>query len=492
MFENARTRTAARSPGRIALCVVMLLCIAVGAAHPAQKRTRAKAARKAARSEAPAELKLNLSLPPVESFTTDNGVRVFCIRSDLPELSLVVSAGYGKLYESARTAGSAELLARTLLMGGSRKYPGESLHRALEAAGGRFNVEASWEETLISIRVLERHADLALDIIGDLLSNPNIEDRAFADAKALVLEGIRRKKDSPEVLAFEKLRELVFAGSGYGAVPREETVAPATAAEMQRLWTTHFTSGNIMVAASSSMDPGELKGRLLKYLAGVPTGGRVDYEADRARIRESVRSAARRVYFIRRPIPQATVVVGTVTPRLSDPKNYSLGVMNYILGEGSFNSRLMQEIRVKRGLSYSVASIIKPRRETGVFIAYAQTKNEQADATLALLVENVRKMAKSPVSRDELVWAKRAIVSSYIFEFEMPLSLLGKYIFVERGGLPASYLTEYPARINEVRAETILKDGRELFQDGLVKVVVGGEKARGGLSRFGELVEISI
>jgi len=218
----------------------------------------------------------------------------------------------------------------------------------------------------------------------------------------------------------------------------------------------------------------------------------VDYEADRARIRESVRSAARRVYFIRRPIPQATVVVGTVTPRLSDPRNYSLGVMNYILGEGSFNSRLMQEIRVKRGLSYSVASIIKPRRETGVFIAYAQTKNEQADATLALLVENVRKMAKCPVSRDELAWAKRAIVSSYIFEFEMPLSLLGKYIFVERGGLPASYLTEYPARINEVQAETILKHGRELFQDGLVKVVVGGEKARGGLSRFGELVEISI
>ncbi len=491
--RKALTRAASNPPGRILLLLVVMLSLAVMDAEPAKKRTRTKAAaRRAARTEAPAEVKIDLALPAVEAFTTDNGVRVFYIKSDIPEFSLVVSAGYGKLYESARTAGSSELLARTLLIGGSRKYPGERLHRIVEAAGGRFNVESSWEETIVSIRVLERHADLALDVIGDMLAAPNLEDRSFADAKSLVLEGIRRKKDSPETLAFEKLRELIFAGSGYGAAARDETITPLTTADMQRLWNAYFTSGNIMVAAASSLDPAEARGRISECLSRVGEGKRIAYEADRTRIRESVRAAARKVYFIRRPIPQATVVVGTASPQLSDPRNYSLGVMNYILGEGSFNSRLMQEIRVKRGLSYAVASIIKPRRETGVFIAYAQTKNEQADAALSLLIENVHRMTKNPVTRDELVWAKRAIINSYIFEFETPLSLLGKYMFVEYNGLPASYLTGYPAGINAVSAEAIRKDSNELFRDGLVKVVVGGEKAKAGLSKHGELVEISI
>lgn len=103
--------------------------------------------------------------------------------------------------------------------------------------------------------------------------------------------------------------------------------------------------------------------------------------------------------------------------------------MNYILGGGSFNSRLLKEIREKRGLSYAVQSVIRFRKNTGAFFAYAQTKTETADLALSLMLENSNAMATAEVENGELSWAKDAIQNSFIFEFNTLADILNKYIF---------------------------------------------------------------
>ena len=170
---------------------------------------------------------------------------------------------------------------------------------------------------------------------------------------------------------------------------------------------------------------------------------------------------------------------------------YALNVMNYILGEGSFNSRLMREIRVKRGLSYAVQSVIKFRKETGVFMAFAQTKNAQAAVTLSLLRDTINGMAGDTVTDDELRWAKASIAQSYIFEFDTALNMLDKYSFLYYNGLPAAYLTEYQSRIHGVDAASILRESKRLLRDGLVVVVVGGDELKGALAKIGEVVVVN-
>ncbi|TAL30963.1 MAG: insulinase family protein [Spirochaetes bacterium] len=438
----------------------------------------------------PASVAMELSLPPVESFLAGNGMKMFFMRDELPQVTIVLSAGYGRLYENARTAGMAELMAKSVILGGSKKYPGEALHTVVESVGGRIGIEAGWETTVISIRMLARHAGLAFDIVSDLVKNPNFDAKYIGDARGMLIEGVRRKMDSPEAIAFEKVRELIFAGTGYGAVTTEKSLNSITAEEMARAWRIYFRGGNIIAGMSSSIAINDLREMAMGVFGDVMKGEGLPYPADRIKIEGDVRNQAKKIFLVPKAVPQATIVMGTVAPPVGDPRAYALSVMNYILGEGSFNSRLMQEIRVKRGLSYSVQSIMRFRRDLGLFLAFAQTRTDQADQAFDLMLQNVRLMATAPVSGEELDWARSSMIYSYIFDFETPLEVLAQYSMVQYNRLPERYLADYTKMIGAVTKEMVLAGADELLKNGLVRVVVGDESLKGPLSKFGEVVVV--
>jgi zinc protease len=431
-----------------------------------------------------------LSLPPVAEFELENGLKIFYIRDELPQFSVVASAGFGKLYEGRLNAGISDLLAKGLTLGGSKRYPGDRLHEAVESVGGRIAISASWETVNISIRVLERHADLALDIMADLLTDPALDERSIADAKAMMVEEISRKKDSPSTLAIEKVREIIFDGVGYGSVPREQSVNSISQAELRTAFNNHFRAGNMAIGVVGAVESAAARGRIEKALSGVARGERVAYRFDAEKAAAAVRAGTKKIYFIERPVPQATIVVGTLAPPMAAPASYSLGVMNFILGEGSFSSRLVREIRVNRGLSYVVQSVLRQRKETGVFLAFAQTNTAQSPLTLRLILENMGKIASSPVTPDELAWARQSMINSYIFEFETPLAVLEKYMTVYHMGLPFSYITEYQRNVAGVGADAVLESGKQLFSQGAVRLVLGEGALKKELEKFGEVVVV--
>jgi zinc protease len=470
------------SPKQYAASILVIACMLPLTGSAAAKHKKA--------APPPGVTVEKIKLPDVETMETESGMKVFMLRDELPRVAVRVSVGFGKLYENSANAGISDLLARTLALGGSKKYPGEALNAAVENMGGRIGIESTWEETAISIRVLDRYAEAAFDIAGDLLKNPNLDARYMADAKSLIKEGIRRKKDSPETLAFEKVREVIFDGNGYGAVATEQTIEAISLIDLYAAWKSSFVAGNMTAGVVSSLDPEAVRALVGEKLRGLEKGGPRAYPADTGKITAAVRAGAKKVYLVTRPIPQATIVVGTVAPGIRDPGTYALGVMNYILGEGSFNSRLMQEIRVKRGLSYAVQSVVKFRRDTGVFMAFAQTKNEQAGIALSLLLENISRMAGENVRAEELHWARQSIINSYIFEFDTSVKALAQYMWVYYNRLEPSFLLSYPERISAVRGDEVRKAAKGLLQPGLVKVVVGDASIKKALSKFGEVVVI--
>lgn len=494
---SARTRRRVLVPAALAL-MAMLASLPGGAApkaaparkpaRPVKQAERPKTEASRVEADVPVVAPAELSLPPVEEYELENGLKVFGIRDELPQFSIVAGASFGKLYEGRMNAGLSELLAKALTLGGSKRYPGDRLHDAIESIGGRITIEASWETVGISIRVLERHADLALDILADLLENPALDERSIADAKAILIEEIRRKNDSPAALAVEKLREIMFDGMGYGSNPSEQSIKSIGQAELRTAFNNHFRAANMVVGTVSGPDAAGTRARVEKALSKLERGARVNYRFDADRAVSAMRAGSKRIYFIRRPIPQATIVVGTLAPPLADPSSHALGVMNYILGEGSFSSRLMREIRVNRGLSYAVQSVLRQRRDTGIFLALAQTNTAQSPLTLRLILENMERMESSPVTRDELAWARQAMINSYIFEFETPLSVLEKYMTVYQMGLPFSYITDYQRGIAGVDAEGVRRAAGALFGRGSVRLVLGDPSLERELARFGEVV----
>lgn len=432
----------------------------------------------------------DLKLPPAGSASLPNGIRLFYIQDELPQVTLVVSAGYGKMYENRDSAGMSDLLAQAVYLGGSKRYPGTAFHEKIDAMGGRFSVEAGWEHTAITIKVMDRFLADALDMAADIVASPNLEEQYLENAKALVADSIRRKYDDPAEIAFERARAVIFGGEGYGSIPTEAGVRSYSLERVREAWNKHFTGRNILIGMYAPLGFPEAERLLRGRFASVPAGLAVAYPADRQKALDAVSASRHTIFFYPKDIPQSTVVVGTVAPDLKYPGTAALEVMNYVLGGGSFSSRLMQEIRVKRGLAYAVQSIMRFRCSSGVFLAYAQTENKSAGQVLSLLTGTINRMAAEEVPAGEIGWAQRAISNSFVFQFDTPLNILSNYMEIAYNGLPDDYYATYLSRINAVRADDIVRESRSLFAQGLVTVVVGSESIVPDLKKLGEVVVI--
>ena len=434
----------------------------------------------------------DFTIPEVDSFTTSGGIKVFYLKDNMPHFSVTISLGYGKIYEKSENAGISEMLANTLNMGGSKKYPGEKLHRAIESLGGQYNVNASWEDITISFRFLERHALDASSIMKSIMTDPDMTDVYVNNARSVLLEAVRRRKDSPEQLAFEKLRQILFDGDGYGAVMNEKTLKSIDAKALSSLWKNHVVSGNIRVGVVTSLPMEKVKNIMNNVFSDIPEGKPVYYTVDMEKLRHDMRKKAGTIYLIKKDIPQATIVYGTLAPETGTSAVYPLTVGNYILGGGSFSSRLMREVRVKRGLSYAVSSLTRFRKNTGIFLAYAQTRTGSAPKTAGLMESIMKKFASKGAVNDEMNWARESVVNSYIFEFDSPYAIISKYIWMDYNQLDVDYFDMYPEKIRQVSQDEVRSSFDTLFKDGFIRVVVGNESLKGSLASLGtvEVVEL--
>ena len=429
-------------------------------------------------------------MPEVKSRSLDNGVKVFTINDEIPRTEIVVSISYGKLFEDMNSAGICDVIANTLLLAGSAKYPGDSVISTIESTGGSISVSAGWESITIELRVLSRHTALAFDIIGDLLVNPVFSREAVEQSAGFVYEKHCRKMDDPAVKGMACLRSVMFNGKGYGANISKQSISSITAGSLRKTWARHTTGGNIIISVSSSIDSADINDLCRNSFKGIKSGTREYYSSDPQAVVSQMAEKSRNVYFIPSDFDQATIICGAPAPVVSYKGNYAIEVMNYILGGGSFGSRLMTEIREKRGLAYSVFSFVASRYKTGIFICFAQTRNEETGHVLSLIDANIRRICEEPVSGEELHWAKNSIINSYVFTFSKVGQILAAYFTMEYYGLDSDYYSEYTSNIAAVSDRDILEEGGKLFADGLITVVVGKRGTEKHLSRYGNVVII--
>lgn len=430
----------------------------------------------------------DMGIPAVQSRSLENGVKIFHITDELPRTVFYVSVGYGRLYEDKESAGISELLTRTLSIGGTKKFPGNELYSRLESIGGEINFIPGWENIVIELKVLSRHRDLAFEILSDIFLNPLFDEESLKSAKSLLTEKIKREKDNPRDIAFEVLREIIFCGSGYGGRPSEKTIDSVSATDLRKIWDKYFRGANVSIAVSTSVEADDFFKSAEKSFSSIQKGDRLYYDTDNVCIINSLNENSRNIYLIPMDLEQATIVTGTAAPQLNYDGNYALHLMNYILGGGSFNSRLTSEIRVKRGLAYSVFSLVRNRYSTGVFMSFVQTRNENAPLVLSLIRENVEDMFKKEVSSEEITWARESIINSYIFRFEKISHILANYLDIDYNGLDYNYYRDYPERINRVTAGEIKAEAEKLFSRGMITVIAGDRKIAEELKKYGNVI----
>jgi predicted Zn-dependent peptidase len=200
------------------------------------------------------------------------------------------------------------------------------------------------------------------------------------------------------------------------------------------------------------------------------------------------------VYYIPRPLNQSTIRLGHWGTNRDNPDRFAIDLMDSILGGSSFSARLVKRVRNDEGLAYDVGSAFPTeQRDISYFLVVAQTKTESTVQAVDSILDEVRRMASTSVSRDEFDTAKEMFLYSYVFRFAEPGRSMSALMNLEYDGLPADYLEKEFAGYQAVTPEDIARVAKQyLHTDQLTIFVVGDfPKFAEGLVKFGEAREIT-
>jgi zinc protease len=254
----------------------------------------------------------------------------------------------------------------------------------------------------------------------------------------------------------------------------KESLPRLTRETITRFYRTHYHPDNAILTIVGDLSMDELKGKFLPRLATWPIG-KVPQESFKSTFEKG-----HKIVKIDRPITQANIVLGHQGVSRNNPDYYALTVMNYILGGGGFVSRLVEEIRIKRGLAYAVHSFFDPGKYPGSFQIVLQTKNASAREAVSLSLREMERIQTELVLEKELEGAKKYLIGSFPMRLDTQAKLANFLSQVEYYGLGRDYPEKYPSLINAVSRKEVLRVAKTYLRPkNTILVVVANLKEAG-------------
>ncbi|GAA5518792.1 putative zinc protease Rv2782c [Demequina sediminis] len=338
--------------------------------------------------------------------------------------------GVGSRDEAPEHAGSTHFLEHLLFKGTARRSALD-IAEAFDRVGGESNALTGKEYTCYYARVIDTDLPMAIDVVLDMVTSARLDQADFDMERGVILEELAMNEDDPGDVIHERFTEAVLGGHvlgrPIGGTP--EIIRAVSRDAVDAHYRTHYTPAGLIVTAAGGVDHDAVCAWVADALAaggwdladGVAPVGRRDRHA---RVEATLTPEVR---IARTELEQAHVLIGTRGFSATDERRSVLAVYNAILG-GGMSSRLFQEIREKRGLTYSVYSFGAPSTETGVFGIYAACAPAKADEVSRLMASELERMAEG-VTDGELERAKGQIAGSMVLRLEdsySRMSRLGK------------------------------------------------------------------
>lgn len=427
---------------------------------------------------------LSFNLPQARQKVLSNGIRLYLMEdSELPLVKITLLIKAGQADDPPGKEGLAELTGKVMLTGGVRGMTGAQVDEELALMAADVSCSANLEYSLCTLSVLKKDLDRALDIFSRILQEPAFEEGKLQLARSLKREELRRIADNPDELAFRQYRRLLYRGDPRG---RLTTLASLERIERQDISAFHrrfFTPENSILTVSGDVSENDALAELNARLGGWPQG------TGRKALPPPAGGQTSSLSLISKDTPQSIILYGHLGPAVSSPDFYPFTVLDFILGSGSFRSRLFQEIRTNRGLAYSTGSIYAGRKNFGIFQAYAFTKADSTARVLTLLREIIGSIRRDGISPEELRGAKNALNNNFIFTFKSADDVAVQQMMLEYQELPPDFLETYRERIDAVKAEDVKRMAvKYLDPEKAIILVVGQEKKFDApLSTFGSV-----
>ncbi|OWY07758.1 peptidase M16 [Thioclava sp. F42-5] len=405
----------------------------------------------------------------IQQVTSPGGIKAWLVENhDIPFTALDIAFRGGASLDAKGKRGAINLMTATLEEGAGEKNS-QQFAEAEEALAAQFGFDVGDDSLDISARMLTENRDKSVDLLREALVNPRFDQSAIERVRQQVLAVIASSKQDPNDIAGEKFREITYGDHPYGSSLNgtTESVKGLTREDLFEAKDRVMTRDHMVVSAVGDITPEELGPMLDKLLGDLPAkGADMPPPAD-----PSFKGGVTTVDF---DSPQSVVMFGQKGIGLKDPDFFAAYVLNQILGAGGFSSRLMDEVREKRGLTYGITSYIVDKDLAKTWQGSFASANEKVAEAISVVKEQWKKAATGKVTDKELEDAKTYLTGAYPLRFDGNGTIAGILTGMQLNDMAPSYIDTRNDKVNAVTKEDIQRVAKRILNpDNLTFVVVG-------------------
>ena len=391
----------------------------------------------------------------------------------VPIVAFSISLPAGSGYDPVNKSGLATFAA-ALLDEGAGGMDSRAFQEALASHAIQLHASVERDDMVVSITTLTENAPLAMRLLQTALTRPRFDAEAVARVRAQMIQSIQEGRSQPPTVARRAFAKTFFNGHPYG-LPNDGdvgTIAGITAEDLRAFAKSHWVKGGLQIAVAGDITAAaaqKLLGDTFRPLSGatpppLPNVGRLGSPG---------------VHVLPMQVPQPTIMFGLPGIMRADPDFIPGYVANYILGGGGFSSRLTDEVRVKRGLTYGISTSLTAYHKASVMAGSVATRADAVRQTIQVVKDTLGSFAANGATEAELDDAKTFLTGSFPLAFASNAGIAAQLGTFQRQGLDIGYVARRNALIQAVTLDEVNRVAKRLFDPARLTVVVAGTPVEG-------------
>lgn len=407
----------------------------------------------------------------IQEITTEGGLSVWLVEDDsIPVISMDFSfKGAGSSNETVETQGTARLLSNTMDEGAG-EIKSEEFQKELRDLSISLGFGSSRDDFSGSLKTLSQNKERAFELLKLALNEPRFDEDPVARMKAANQARIRSSLADPDWMAARILNDVAYAGHPYalnsgGTLSTLEAITPE---DLRKFKNTHLTKDRLHIAVAGDITKDELS----KAIDGI--FGTLPETAPETKVEKLTLQNKTKIFLLEKDIPQTVIEIIQKGINRKDPAYQHAQIMNFILGSSGFGSRLTEEIREKRGLTYGIYSYFSNMDYFDGLSVSTSTQSENVKEMLKLIEEEFAKLRSYPISEEELENAKSYLIGSLPLSLTSTDKISGLLLSIKMNDLGIDYLDKREEEIRNATAEDVFKASQKILSpENFVTVLVG-------------------
>lgn len=415
-----------------------------------------------------------------------NGLKYVIVQNKkLPLVQVRVIINGGARLDPQENQGLTYLTSQLLLKGTTQKSA-QQVAEQFEFLGSTISINTDYDYTILSTEFLKYNFNDGMNILGEIITSPAFDSKEIDKEKEKLIADLKSSLEHPSYLANQFFNKFVFEGHPYSQSIQGtiKQINDISARQIRNHYKTYFIPNETTIILYGDIEPDDAEKLLINLFSNWKKGEQIKINNKQVQPKSGIK-----LILVDKPgLTQAQIRIGNTGINHNNPDEIPVQVANTILGEG-FTSRLVEEIRVKRSLTYGARSSFQMLQQGGKFVISTFTKNQTVGEVIQIILDELNKLKSKGVSDWEITKAKNYMIGNLSRRFQSPDAFVGQialYIFYQKD---LEFLSKFDEKIKNISKEQIHQAIRDYFplNDLLILVVGDASQIKSQLEKFGQI-----